>query len=327
MKKNNEIIKTKYMDSPQRGYSEYFFRTEDARKATSPVPGDRCFMKDGSLWFCWDVGFWTKIGDPVGGETEVEETILLDLNAEFAYSEDMGGYVANVTADNPFEVWGFYTLSIDGTPYRAMYIDDDADSIYCIDGEADSGFVAYYGLMQEGAWTMASLVELVGEHQITISTRSDETNYWFGITNCENYHTDTGDIRAMYQSNLLIRTNDFDFGSEGGSPLSIVVTNEEGTEIYNGQQNLSTDYAKPYKGTAYISLSDDYSLYNMAKNGETITVKISQIINGNTVEKTYGGTSYAFMSTCEFISNYDEEFYSWGNDFKSVSESIEQGGN
>ena len=70
MEKNIEIIKTKYMNSPQRGYSEYFFRTDDARENTSPVPGDRCFMKDGSLWFCWDVGFWTKIGAPVGGETE-----------------------------------------------------------------------------------------------------------------------------------------------------------------------------------------------------------------------------------------------------------------
>jgi hypothetical protein len=57
-----DVVKTEYMGKPQRGFSEYFFRTDEARENQSPVPGDRCFMKDGSMWFCWDVGVWEQIG-------------------------------------------------------------------------------------------------------------------------------------------------------------------------------------------------------------------------------------------------------------------------
>lgn len=57
-----DVVKTQYMDKATRGYSEYFFRTEEARENISPVPGDRCFMKDGSLWFCWNAGEWEQIG-------------------------------------------------------------------------------------------------------------------------------------------------------------------------------------------------------------------------------------------------------------------------
>lgn len=60
-----EFIKTQYMDKAQRGYSEYFAKSEDVLKENlSPVPGDRVFLADGSMYFCWDVGVWTKIGDP-----------------------------------------------------------------------------------------------------------------------------------------------------------------------------------------------------------------------------------------------------------------------
>ena len=57
-----DVVKTQYMDKAQRGYSEYFFRNEEAKNSISPVPGDRCVMKDGSIWFCWETGLWEKIG-------------------------------------------------------------------------------------------------------------------------------------------------------------------------------------------------------------------------------------------------------------------------
>jgi hypothetical protein len=57
-----KVVKTQYMDKAQRGYSEYFFYDEEARNSVSPVPGDRGFMKDGSLYFCWETGQWDKIG-------------------------------------------------------------------------------------------------------------------------------------------------------------------------------------------------------------------------------------------------------------------------
>lgn len=60
----NPVVKTQYMDKAQRGYSEYFFYNSDAMATQSPVPGDRAFLADGSLYFCWDVGYWVKIGDP-----------------------------------------------------------------------------------------------------------------------------------------------------------------------------------------------------------------------------------------------------------------------
>lgn len=57
-----KVVKTQYMDKAQRGYSEYFFYDDEARETISPIPGDRCFMRDGSLWFCWETGVWEKIG-------------------------------------------------------------------------------------------------------------------------------------------------------------------------------------------------------------------------------------------------------------------------
>ena len=57
-----KVVKTQYMDKAQRGYSEYFFYDDNARENTVPVPGDRGFMRDGSLYFCWEAGSWEKIG-------------------------------------------------------------------------------------------------------------------------------------------------------------------------------------------------------------------------------------------------------------------------
>jgi hypothetical protein len=57
-----KVVKTQYMDKPVRGYSEYFFYDDGARQATSPVIGDRCLMKNGDLYFCWQTGVWSKIG-------------------------------------------------------------------------------------------------------------------------------------------------------------------------------------------------------------------------------------------------------------------------
>ena len=57
-----KVVKTQYMDRATKGYSEYFFYDDEAREAISPVPGDRGFMRDGSMYFCWEKGVWEKIG-------------------------------------------------------------------------------------------------------------------------------------------------------------------------------------------------------------------------------------------------------------------------
>lgn len=60
-----EFVKTQYMDKAQRGYSEYFVKEKKVLEENlSPVPGDRAFLADGSLYFCFDTGVWTKIGSP-----------------------------------------------------------------------------------------------------------------------------------------------------------------------------------------------------------------------------------------------------------------------
>ena len=59
-----EIIKTQYMDKAQRGYGEYFAKNTEALATQSPVPGDRAFLADGSMFFCWDTCSWVKFGDP-----------------------------------------------------------------------------------------------------------------------------------------------------------------------------------------------------------------------------------------------------------------------
>jgi hypothetical protein len=57
-----KVIKTQYMDKPVRGYSEYFFYDDEARNSISPVVGDRCLMRNGDVYVCWEVGVWSMIG-------------------------------------------------------------------------------------------------------------------------------------------------------------------------------------------------------------------------------------------------------------------------
>lgn len=59
----NEIVKTSYMERPVKGYSEYFFKTDEARDSVIPRPGDRALMKNGDVYFCWEKGVWEKIGE------------------------------------------------------------------------------------------------------------------------------------------------------------------------------------------------------------------------------------------------------------------------
>ena len=57
-----DVIKTQYMDKPQRGYSEYIARNEEALNAIVPKEGDRAILLDGSLYVCLDNGKWDLIG-------------------------------------------------------------------------------------------------------------------------------------------------------------------------------------------------------------------------------------------------------------------------
>lgn len=57
-----KVVKTQYMDKATKGYSEYFCYDTEALNTISPVPGDRAFLKDGSMYFCWEVGIWELIG-------------------------------------------------------------------------------------------------------------------------------------------------------------------------------------------------------------------------------------------------------------------------
>ena len=57
-----DVLKTEYMGKPNVGYSEYMFKTDEAREATSPKTGDRCVMKNGDVYFCWEQGTWEKLG-------------------------------------------------------------------------------------------------------------------------------------------------------------------------------------------------------------------------------------------------------------------------
>jgi hypothetical protein len=58
-----KVVRTQYMDKPLLGYSEYYFYDSDARESIAPNVGDRCVMRDGSVFFCWDKDIgWEKIG-------------------------------------------------------------------------------------------------------------------------------------------------------------------------------------------------------------------------------------------------------------------------
>ena len=59
----SKVVRTQYMDKPLIGYSEYYFFDNDARYAVAPIPGDRCIMANGDVYFCWDKDIgWEKIG-------------------------------------------------------------------------------------------------------------------------------------------------------------------------------------------------------------------------------------------------------------------------
>ena len=71
-----DYVKTQYMDKAQRGYSEYFVKEKRVlEEILSPVPGDRAFFVDGTLYFCFDIGVWTKIGSP-------SETIIVKVEGD-----------------------------------------------------------------------------------------------------------------------------------------------------------------------------------------------------------------------------------------------------
>lgn len=57
------VVKTQYMDQATKGYSEYFFYDDEARNTISPMIGDRAIMKNGDVYFCWELGIWEKIGE------------------------------------------------------------------------------------------------------------------------------------------------------------------------------------------------------------------------------------------------------------------------
>ena len=51
-------MKLKYMDEPWENYDEWFCKTDDARNALVQAgiirPGDRCVMKNGDIYMCWN---------------------------------------------------------------------------------------------------------------------------------------------------------------------------------------------------------------------------------------------------------------------------------
>lgn len=57
-----KVVKTEYMNKATKGFSEYIFYDDEARNSVSPVPGDRALMRNGDLYFCWEVGTWELIG-------------------------------------------------------------------------------------------------------------------------------------------------------------------------------------------------------------------------------------------------------------------------
>ena len=57
-----EVIKTQYMDKPQRGYSEYIARNYKALEKIPPKEGDRAMLLNGELYVCLDAGKWERLG-------------------------------------------------------------------------------------------------------------------------------------------------------------------------------------------------------------------------------------------------------------------------
>ncbi|MBQ5678204.1 MAG: hypothetical protein IIV47_04990 [Clostridia bacterium] len=258
-----------------------------------------------------------KTAVDLSGYFKESETVVLDLTANFALLEDGGvfenAYVATVPIENnPFENGQFYTLTIDNTKsYRLTYVSYDAGSegiISYIFGEDDSKF---FGFVQDGMFMMTSVYELKGEHKITIATRSNEPSYFMCINYIEDHFDGT---TTYYISEFFLRTNDF---AEGESTVRIY--DEDGVEYYNSKINFESDGNElPYKAYGSLALKDDYALYNTAKNGKAITVEISQTIDGNTIEKTYGGVPYEFM--WDEPDEVEKYAYAWGNDFKYMDE-------
>lgn len=306
MEKNIEIIKTKYMNSPQRGYSEYFFRTDKAREKTSPVPGDRCFMKDGSLWFCWDVGFWTKIGAPVGGETEEALELIADLgDVNFVYSEsDDGydGYVGNFTLPNiSLEKNKFYIINIDGKEYKSTVAELEGMLGLCNDAREDLGIFAM-GWGNNWNITIFTPNNFSGTHNVKIYVSSnDKKAYQVAVymvssnTGAYNFYTD-----------------EFDTGSYG-----LVIRDDNGTEYYNSRRSLSADVFGFKSGTRCYSDASLAQVYNAIAEGKTLSFIVTGDVDGVETTKTYtlGTPDFEWINP-----NNQELYYCYGETYLACME-------
>lgn len=309
MEKNIEIVKTKYMGKPQRGFSEYFFRTDEAREKTSPVPGDRCFMKDGSLWFCWDVGIWTKIGKASGGNGNNNDEdvnngeLIADFSGEnilnFELNTDMGGspvYATSFTLEKSLEVNTVYTIVIDegleseSTEKVFTHYPDGSNLVMAIPANINKYYTALYPLSENEYMLVSMDAKLIGLHTVKILKNSNDMseNYVFRVL--EGEKVDFVSIELEPYKDYLIEI----IGASNNTLYSNTETFEETMGLTGG-----SDYDID-RGETYEALS----------SGEKCTLRIIDPSNNSVLISS----SKPIKSRVTLLSGTVQECYCWGNE-------------
>ena len=319
MGKNIEIIKTKYMGKPQRGFSEYFFRTDEAREKTSPVPGDRCFMKDGSLWFCWDVGIWTKIGktfsdngenndeDIDNGENNDENIdngeLIADFSGEnilnFELNNSMGDdpvYITSLTLEKPLEVNTVYTIVIDeGLESESIekvftHYPDGSDLVMAMPADINKYYTVLNPLSENKYMFISMDAQLTGSHTVKILKNSNDMS--------ENYV-----FRVLEGEKIDFVSLDF----EANKKYYI--------EIADTSNNVLYSRTETFEETMGLVGGSDYDFdrgetYEALSSGEKCTLRIIDPSDNSVLISS----SEPIKSRVTLLSGTVQECYCWGNE-------------
>lgn len=308
MGKNIEIVKTKYMGKPQRGFSEYFFRTDEAREKTSPVPGDRCFMKDGSLWFCWDVGIWTKIGKASGGNGDNNDEdinngeLIADfsgeniLNFELNDIEGSPVYAASFTLDKPLEANTVYTIIIDedleseSTEKVFTHYPDGSDLVMAMPANINKYYTVLSPLSENKYMLVSMDAKLTGLHTVKILENSNDMlkNYVFRIFEGEKVDFVSTELEP-YKDYLI--------------------------EIIDTSNNALYSSTETFEETMGLVGGSDYDIdrgetYEALSSGEKCTLRIINPSDNSVLISS----SEPIKSRITLLSGTVQECYCWGNE-------------
>ena len=198
---------------------------------------------------------------------------IIDVDVEFAYDEQAGGYTAPLTMDsditNKFEEGLDYDLVIDNNVIVTIsgdkYYSDFVFYSYVTDASKLKGFMVSADKIEA-----YSVEEITGVHNIKIGNpRPSAERIFFFIS--ENGY-------------MSILSYDFIEG-----PANILIKNEEGTEYYNNVTEIEQVRRDGKIGVSNFcnsKLPELPNIYSDLIDGKTITIEVTQTINGKEIKSS-----------------------------------------